>query len=1511
MVIRWGGGLVVGMLAVGALAVGAQRSAPSHAPAWAAKDLTGSAVLGGEVPLSLGNGSATLMRPHPANARLKVNFAFPLRDRAGLDALIASHRALPRAKLYDRFSPPRDQVAALAGWLKANGFTVTHAGADRMALTATATTAQVERTLHVQINDYLRRGYTWHGVKVKPYVFYANTGSPTVPARLGLQTISGLTSVSRFFTNAQLAAANGAPPIVVPPAKKNATAGADFRSGGYFPSDLRAMYDIAGHGFDGTGQTVGFTLWGAGERQNALSQYAQTTGDQPITVDPDCVAAGTTPTTPGSCESLQVAPDHLVTILENGNHANADGDYASNVETALDVEQAHGMATHVAMKYYDADCAPDPTPGSGNSDSDCNGSDVGLEDAVEDAASDPTLHSISNSWGYAGDPEFGANDPFKRTIENSFALAAAAGTTFYFSTGDFGTTMSGFPADSQYVVSVGGTSLYSTSDPSKRATATTWSAAGSWCSNIVARPSWQDVPQVDGAAPCAGRVIPDISAVADPQTGVKFISTRDNNGGVVNGQVGGTSLSAPLLNGMQAVTQSFLAAQSYPGAKPAIGFAAPVIYGLGTGGHADSYYRDVQCGNTAYRPAGPNGDAAGAGWDPATGWGEPDWFNFATGYAMALGATGLSVPASLATHYNWSCARTPTNASERAVSFGSSSVGYSAGSTESSPYYAQNPVTGILPAGAWGAVNTILKTTDGGRSWFPSNADMIGVACPSASACVEVGDGGRIRTTSDGGATWTDAASGFNKMLTQVQCPTAGVCYAAGDRGVVLRSADGGHTWANPSTGVSTNPSNPIYGLSCPSVNTCYGSDEYAHVFKTTDGGATWAQQRTPVTTPGIDVAGSGGPQPFAGLFGISCVSDTTCVAVGGFPPTGTDAPIVATDDGGQTWVRETSNSGAGNWLQSVSCVAGSTTCYAVGRNGTIVMTSDLASWTKLTSNATGMLNSISCTSTTACVATGQNGTVDVLAGTTWTATTGSAGGAYLAGVTCLNATTCTTVGRNGVTLATTDGTSWTQQAGGGTTQQINGMSCPSASACFAVGNGGTILSTTNAGQTWLAQTSGTTSTLSGVSCTSATACTAVGAGGVSVYTADGSTWSAGSGSGTSSLLGVSCAGGSCTAVGAGGTIVASADGGATWTAQTSGTTASLNAVSCRPGACYATGAVSNGSAVVLRGAGGSWTAQSSHAPLALNGIACLDALQCFAGGSTGTVVTTTDGGATWTQQDDPLSGATPALNAGGGATATNNVTVNAAACNAGRCVFGTGAGGDEMTSPLVVVTVKTTTPYGAQSFSLPAGSSALSVSPASEAADLQGTLTCTVDTSRFVPGTTQNPITGCNGLSDPGFSVVYDFADSTDQVVFPSGSTGVGGTVPATLSLALGAPASFGAFQPGVAHDYLAQTTATVTSTAGDATLSVSDPDTVAPGHLVNGAFVMPQLLQVGAARPGGILAYNPLAASPLALLTYNVPVSNDVLTIGFKQPVAANDALRTGSYSKTLTFTLSTTQP
>ena len=136
-----------------------------------------------------------------------------------------------------------------------------------------------------------------------------------------------------------------------------------------------------------------------------------------------------------------------------------------------------------------------------------------------------------------------------------------------------------------------------------------------------------------------------------------------------------------------------------------------------------------------------------------------------------------------------------------------------------------------------------------------------------------------------------------------------------------------------------------------------------------------------------------------------------------------------------------------------------------------------------------------------------------------------------------------------------------------------------------------------------------------------------------------------------------------------------------------------------------------------------------------------------------------------------------------------------------------------------------------------------------------------------------------------------------------------VSGTVPATLSLSLGVPATFAPFMPGVDQTYTASTTATVTSTAGDALLSVADPSPTATGRLVNGAFSLANAVEARA-NSG---AYAPVggSAAPTALLTYTGPTSANAVTLGFQQRIGRLEALRTGGYSKTLTFTLSTTSP
>jgi hypothetical protein len=135
-------------------------------------------------------------------------------------------------------------------------------------------------------------------------------------------------------------------------------------------------------------------------------------------------------------------------------------------------------------------------------------------------------------------------------------------------------------------------------------------------------------------------------------------------------------------------------------------------------------------------------------------------------------------------------------------------------------------------------------------------------------------------------------------------------------------------------------------------------------------------------------------------------------------------------------------------------------------------------------------------------------------------------------------------------------------------------------------------------------------------------------------------------------------------------------------------------------------------------------------------------------------------------------------------------------------------------------------------------------------------------------------------------------FTVGSGDTHFSPGATGtlpVGGTVPPTLALSFGGPAAFGAFTPGVDRTYTAATTADVVSTAGDAALTAAGPV-----HLRNGAFTLPEPLQVD--------------ATPAA---WSAPVSHAPVAIGFRQHIGADDALRTGAYSAAVTFTLSTTSP
>jgi hypothetical protein len=152
-----------------------------------------------------------------------------------------------------------------------------------------------------------------------------------------------------------------------------------------------------------------------------------------------------------------------------------------------------------------------------------------------------------------------------------------------------------------------------------------------------------------------------------------------------------------------------------------------------------------------------------------------------------------------------------------------------------------------------------------------------------------------------------------------------------------------------------------------------------------------------------------------------------------------------------------------------------------------------------------------------------------------------------------------------------------------------------------------------------------------------------------------------------------------------------------------------------------------------------------------------------------------------------------------------------------------------------------------------------------------------------------------------------------------PGGPGGPGGPenpepVPPTLTLTMEPFPAWSAFVPGVDADYSVSTTARVTSTAGDTTLTVVDPSPVHTGHLVNGPVRLPSPLMARATTSWAPdQPYQPVGsvANPLALLAWHQPVNDESVTISLRQHIGATDALRRGSYGKSLTFTVSTSTP
>jgi hypothetical protein len=362
------------------------------------------------------------------------------------------------------------------------------------------------------------------------------------------------------------------------------------------------------------------------------------------------------------------------------------------------------------------------------------------------------------------------------------------------------------------------------------------------------------------------------------------------------------------------------------------------------------------------------------------------------------------------------------------------------------------------------------------------SAQLFGVSC-AASSCEAVGryvdSSGAFVPLSErwDGTAWhaqptPNPARARGNYLSGVSCPLASDCTAAGQGNGMGTPFTLGERWRYGRWSIETVPSpigaaeNQLNAIACPATDRC----EAVGTVGPTRGvlsaealrwnGRTWQVQQIP-TLPG------------ASLNGVTCASETDCVAVGG-----AGAGPLAEHWNGKHWaVHPTPNPSTQpqNALIGVACPA-PLACIAVGATfdasnnptGTFAERWNGTAW-KLQRTPTqhtpgGLLASVWCTSVTACIATGGTnaGTLtERLSGTTWTVQrtpTRRTPGGFLASIWCTSVTACiATGGTNAGTLAERlSGNTWNVQPTptqpGTQGDSFNSVSCTSLTACTGVG---------------------------------------------------------------------------------------------------------------------------------------------------------------------------------------------------------------------------------------------------------------------------------------------------------------------------------------------------------------------------------------------------------------------------------------------------------------------------
>jgi len=279
-------------------------------------------------------------------------------------------------------------------------------------------------------------------------------------------------------------------------------------------------------------------------------------------------------------------------VNQNGSSASLPaGNSGWGEEISLDVEMVSAICQNCQILLVEATSPTMANLGTGVNTAVAMGANV-----------------VSNSYG---------GSEYSSEVNDSSSYFNHPGVAIVAATGDNGFGVE-FPAASPSVTAVGGTSLLQSTDSGARAanaTETVWSGAGAGCSAYEPKPSWQSDPG------CAKRMVADVSAVADPNTGVWVYDTYGT--GFTWGAFGGTSVATPIISSMYALAGNSLVAPTTPASYAYANQSS--LYKVTSG-------TDGSCSTLYYCNAADS--VSGTGYNGPTGLGTPG----ATGSIAAFSA---------------------------------------------------------------------------------------------------------------------------------------------------------------------------------------------------------------------------------------------------------------------------------------------------------------------------------------------------------------------------------------------------------------------------------------------------------------------------------------------------------------------------------------------------------------------------------------------------------------------------------------------------------------------------------------------------------------------------------------------------------------------------------------------------------------------------------------------------------------------------------------------------------